>query len=1143
MMDGERIIEHSEDPRFRAILATCLEKLERGETLDHVALLQRHPEYAESLRRLLDDQRLLRQVVTGMPGNAGQGGSLRMEAADATIDSPSSANDIVEGMRIKYIGEYEILEEIARGGMGIVFKAKQRNLKRIVALKMIRSGHLATDADVRRFQIEAQAAGRLHHPRIVAIHEVGEHEGHHYFTMDYIAGRSLADAIRGESLPARRAAELVSQAAEAIQFAHDQGTLHRDLKPANILLDPDGNPKITDFGLAKLASSPDDGSQATLTTTGQVLGTPGYMSPEQAAGRQHLIGPATDIYSLGAILYASLTGRAPFLADSPLETLLQVMHQEPVPPRALNPKIPRDLETIALKCLAKQPSGRYATARLLAEDLTRWLTGRPILAKPAGPLRRLAKWSRRHPAWTAFLLVLVVASVSMAWLWWRAERASRFAAEQLYVNRVALAEREWLVQNRPRAMELLLECDPASRGWEWRFVTRLCLATPHIDLATAAGPVRNVTFDPTGRLLGTTDPTCLRLWDARDLRLMHEIHEPITRFAFLPDGEHLAVAIGAEVRMVSPGSGQASRLLLTADAPIVSLCVDSSGEHLAALDDASTVILVKLADPVETSRFSVRDDGRMSPHRWIRFQPGSNQLFVATTYGPVRVWDPVRGVRDESVRLPETYGFPCALSEDGTRIAYNGTIGLGARKWIQVHDLRAQSVVEIPVNEDAYAVAFGPDGQSVAVALEEINLDVEDITGAQNDLAGFLGAWAVLATKANANRGMIYLYDVVTGRRGRQLRGHAGSVFFDGLAISPDGKTLGSAGGFRRAPGDDEFVGELKIWDLQDASPSLVLRGHDAEVSHVAVSADGQWIASGDTQGEVRVWRMGGQLERVLRTEDGETRGIAFADQHRQLVIADRSKMVWWNIDTGEPTRSISGADEALHPHEMRAGEILEFCGNALGDQLAFATRESVAILDGASGKLVRTIQESPSGLAFAPGQGPIAMTFYHDLHGELKTFDPATGHPGIHVESDQVGNPFRTGWGLLAATFSPDGRRVVGVGNNGPALIWDTRRGRRLLELSGHSGFIWAVAYSPDGTRIATGSWDTTIKLWDAATGRETMTLRGHEQNVRGLAFSPCGTLLVSVSDDRTVRIWNADLDRLGHPDQVVGSRRTDDD
>ena len=1109
-MDGERITEHLEDPQFQAILASCFEALERGEALDREALLRRHPEYEASLRTFLDDQQFLRQVAAGLRGNMATG---------ATVDSKSASDGVAEGTQIRYIGEYEILEEIARGGMGIVYKAKQRNLKRIVALKMIRAGQLATEADVRRFRLEAQAAGRLHHPRIVAIHEVGEHDGHHYFTMDYIEGCSLADAIREESMPARRAAELVRCTAEAIQFAHEQGTLHRDLKPAKILLDADGNPKITDFGLAKIAAPTEDDSQAPLTTTGQILGTPSYMSPEQAAGTQLRVGPGTDVYSLGAILYASLTGRAPFVADTPIETLLQVVHQEPLAPRTLNPKIPRELETICLKCLAKQPAARYATAGGLADDLARWLAGRPIQAKPAGALRRIGKWSRRHPARTALLLVLVIASICTTWLWQRAEQASRRAAEQLYVHRVALAEREWQVQNRPRAMELLLECDEERRGWEWRFVHRLCQATPHVALPADSGFVERVAFDPTGRFLATADATGLRLWDARDLRLLHELHESITSFAFSPDGERLTFATGTTVRSLATGSRQTEKPLLTADTPVRFLAFDALGQHLAVLDEASTVVLIELSSQSEVARFSVRDDGIYAPQAWIRFRPNSQQMFVATSYGTVRVWDPFSGVPVEDVSLPETVGLPSAVSADGTRIAYNGTASWITRKWIQIHDLTTQQIYEIPLNDPAYAVAFSPDGKTVALALEEINLDVEDIHGAQDDPASFLGAWAVWGMKASSHRTTIYLYDIETGRRIRQWRGHTGSVLYHGMDFSPDGNRLVSAGGLRHVAGRDGSVGELNLWDLQDMSPSLVLRGHGAPVARVAVSTDGQWIASGDTAGEVRVWRPGGHLVRILPGDGPETRGIAFTNQSRQLVVADRAQIVWWDIASGERMRTISVKDD----ESLRGEEINAMCGDATGDQLAYSTRRAVFVIDGRSGSTLHTIHESPSGIAFAANNDQMALTFYHDLHGELKTFEWKTGRPGIHVESDRIGNPLRTGWGLLAAAFSPDGRRVVGVGNNGPALVWDARSGRRLLELSGHSGFIWGVAYSPDGTRIATGSWDTTIKLWDAATGGEMMTLRGHHQNVQALAFSSCGTLLISAGDDRTVRIWDA--------------------
>ena len=327
----------------------------------------------------------------------------------------------------------------------MVFKARQQRLKRTVALKMILSGRLADEADVVRFQREAQAAASLRHPGIVAVHEVGEYDGHHYFTMEFIDGPSLSDRLREESLPPRRAAEIVRQVAEAIEYAHGQGTLHRDLKPANVLmeerdeggrspqatrrgetqdqgadaaespnssfsLNPSSIPKVTDFGLAKLME-PGEENRSELTASGQILGTPSYMSPEQAAGRHEEVSPATDVYSLGAILYACLTGRAPFVAESPVDTLMQVIRNEPAPPRSLNPRVPVDLETICLKCLAKEPAKRYASARELADDLGRFLDGRAVVARPVGPVSRAWRWCRRNPA-VAALLGLVALSMA-----------------------------------------------------------------------------------------------------------------------------------------------------------------------------------------------------------------------------------------------------------------------------------------------------------------------------------------------------------------------------------------------------------------------------------------------------------------------------------------------------------------------------------------------------------------------------------------------------------------------------------------------------------------------------------------------------------------------------------------------------------
>ncbi len=311
---------------------------------------------------------------------------------------------------IRYFGDYELLDEIARGGMGVVYKARQTSLNRIVAVKMILAGQLASEADIRRFYAEAEAAANLQHPNIVVIHEVGEHEHRHYFSMDYVEGQNLAALVRERPLPPARAAELVKTIAEAIQYAHQRGILHRDLKPQNVLMDERDRPRVTDFGLAKRT-----GEDSGLTHTGAVMGSPSYMPPEQATGRHDQVGPPSDVYSLGAILYQLLTGKAPFLGETPLSTLQKVVGEDPTPPTKHVPGTPEDLETICLKCLEKKPEHRYPTARALAEELERFLNHEPILARPAGKLRKALSWVMKRP-WLITGALALIGGVSVVGL-------------------------------------------------------------------------------------------------------------------------------------------------------------------------------------------------------------------------------------------------------------------------------------------------------------------------------------------------------------------------------------------------------------------------------------------------------------------------------------------------------------------------------------------------------------------------------------------------------------------------------------------------------------------------------------------------------------------------------------------------------
>jgi tRNA A-37 threonylcarbamoyl transferase component Bud32 len=380
-----------------AIIADYLQQVEAGAVPNREALLAGHPDLADRLRAFFADyDRLDRQA-----------GALRL--SDDPQRTTAAATEPGELPRVRYFGDYELLEEIARGGMGVVYKARQTSLNRVVALKMILQGELATPLDVARFRVEAEAAAGLDHPNIVPIYEVGEHEGQQYYSMRLIEGTSLAHQPRGDL---RAGASLLATVARAVHYAHQRGILHRDLKPANIMIDAHGQPHLTDFGLARRMQS-----EASLSPSGAIVGTPSYMAPEQAAPRHRSGGSGlttrVDVYSLGAILYDLLTGRPPFRAETPLDTLLLVLEKEPERPRSLNPKVDLDLETICLKCLQKEAGKRYASAEALAEDLERWLRGEPILARPIGRVGQFTRWCQRNPALAGLIGAVAAALVAV----------------------------------------------------------------------------------------------------------------------------------------------------------------------------------------------------------------------------------------------------------------------------------------------------------------------------------------------------------------------------------------------------------------------------------------------------------------------------------------------------------------------------------------------------------------------------------------------------------------------------------------------------------------------------------------------------------------------------------------------------------
>jgi predicted Ser/Thr protein kinase len=379
------------DERLALLLAELTDAVQQGQAVDLNAVCGQHTDLAHELRQLWGAVMVADAV-----------GSDSLDAGvEPAQETPSGALELPTRL-----GGYELLEELGRGGMGVVYRARQLGLDREVAVKMILRGQLATPSERERFRAEAEAAARLDHPHIVPVYEVGEAEGRPFFSMKYIAGRTLAQLLAEHPLPAHEAASILAVVSRAIHFAHENGVLHRDLKPSNILIDSDGVPHITDFGLAKRIADP-----VSLTKSGAVLGTPSYMAPEQAAGARGEVGPASDVYSLGAVLYHMLTGRPPFQAASPVDTVLLVLEQDPVPPRLLNPKADRDLEMIALRCLQKPADLRYPGADALAADLEAYLHDEPIAARSGRFVQVLSRLFREthHAA--------VLENWGLLWIW------------------------------------------------------------------------------------------------------------------------------------------------------------------------------------------------------------------------------------------------------------------------------------------------------------------------------------------------------------------------------------------------------------------------------------------------------------------------------------------------------------------------------------------------------------------------------------------------------------------------------------------------------------------------------------------------------------------------------------------------------
>jgi WD40 repeat protein/tRNA A-37 threonylcarbamoyl transferase component Bud32 len=1052
------------------VITAYLQAVEAGQPIDQTRWLERYPDLAADLAEYFAGQQSVERVAEPFRG---------------------------EGSRIRYFGDYELLEEIARGGMGVVYKARQVKLQRIVAVKMILAGELADATDVERFYTEARAAANLHHPHIVAIHEIGQHHGQHYFSMDHVAGESLASRIARGPLPAREAAALLKTVAEAVAFAHVEGVIHRDLKPANILLDSNNEPHVMDFGLAKRVQA-GPGASATgvnLTQTGQVLGTPSYMPPEQAGGRTKEIGPRSDVYSLGAVLYCALTGRPPFQAASTLDTLLQVLDREPVSPRALDSAVPRDLETICLKCLEKDPRQRYASARELADELERFLEAEPIIARPLGAASRAWRWCRRKPALAATGALAATALAATVVL------AVSFA---LFQSRAASRDRRMLAESYLEKGQILCEQGDVTRGMLWlaRSLDTVPANAPDLQRVIRANlgawslppaglrwslrlqnGVSVVAFSADGTMIMTEEGThTALLWETDTLkqigRLEHSgMNMPSRTVAFNPDGKTIATE-----------------------------CYNLQNDATARLWDVTT--------GKEIRRFGIppRLPGVFDGHTLgyatsLVFSRDGKRLLTTDAKQNVRLWDVATGKSlGTTLQGRHSFGRPhedwieaVALSPDGK------TIVTGSRdKTAQLWDTATGKPIGTPLMHEGWvgAVVFSPDGKTILTGCLDGNAQLWDratgkLVGAPFPLGGPRSNHSGVVAVAFSPDGRKILtaaghdarhWDAVTLQPiGQPLR-HRNDVW--SVAYSPDGKTVLTGSGDSTA----------RLWDVPEQEPSELILPHNAPVQAAAFSPDGSMVGTGSFSekagrtekdplpySEARLWdaATGKPLGDPLPHQIHQERPLKVAFSPDGKVFAMLSE--FWDFK-GSCSRSVIHRWDVASRQPVGQPLVQKVNGGNWatgGERLVFA----------ADGKTLRAI----------------------DRQGLIQEWDLTTSQP--------IGAPQQVKSNRPEAP-SPDGKRILcGHGMDNTAFLRDaiksTQRSWVSLGSLPHKGPVEAVAFQPDGALLLTGSDDKTARLWDAATLAPIGPPLKHEGPVRTVAFSLDGKMILTASLDKTVRLW----------------------
>ncbi|MCC6232553.1 MAG: protein kinase [Verrucomicrobiales bacterium] len=975
------------------------------------------------------------------------------EAHPSAIAEPSSAPS--------RLGAYERLDRIGSGGMGEVYRALQISLNRVVALKTLREELCQDPRQVHRFRSEAETAAQLNHPNIVAIYEVGTQAGRPYFAMEYVEGRSLAELVKECPLSPTRAASLMRTVARAVHHAHTCGVLHRDLKPSNVMLDPHGEPRILDFGLAKFTAA-----DLEATLPGVVLGSPSYMPPEQALGRS--TDARSDVYALGAILYELITGRAPFRADSALETLRLVREEDPAPPRLLLPRIPRDLETICLHCLSKDPADRYPTAQALAEDLERFLNQEPIRAQPAGLATRIWRWSCRRPliaGLTSALTLALLAGLGGITYEWRREQQQRLRAERseaqalahLYAADMSLAQQAYdqadfgqtralLARHAPHQNPTaahapsLSDPFPAATGFEWRYLWHATRPDPHQHLLGHDGTTCGLVVSPDGQTLYSA------AFDGR------------VRAQPLTDGAPAPWVIDVGFQASSLALHPALRSLVVGGDPTSSGLLINTRTHTTQPLAHGGVVQPAIFSP----------DGQ-----WLL--KGSMEGWISGS-GTLTVFD-LEG--RPLTRLPESGGL-AAFSADG-HVLVTGSWKDQLRIW----DWPAPAPGQVPVPQLSGSLLL--NGELRALAMAPVS----------NTLV-----------TAHAHGG-VSLWDLENRRLvGRLPRAATGSAV--ALAWSPDGRQIATGG-------EDHLI---RVWDAETLALRWIARGHTAAIWCLAWTPDGQRLISAGERGAIRSWPNTPPPMRDLVVTnvfgDFQFSGLVFSHDSRWFAASlNDGTLGLWNVQDGRRVATSPLGTPKIHAaFSADDRELIVACGHSevrrfrVPDLLA-TEHTPLAELPGPAVALAL----SEDGARLAATQGttnpPAKLVLWDTRTGAL--LDTLQGHTGR----------------IMVARFSPDGRRLASGGFDRTARVWDLEHQEPTHVLTGAAHAVTTLSFDERGETLAAGSWDGLLHLWQLTDGAPLPVPRFHD-GVLVPEFIPKSGQLAVMSQASGVRLVDLTLQRV---------------